>query len=395
MEHEDTYDVVIIGGAMIGSSIAWHLVTNADFDGRVLVIERDPTYEACSTTHTNSCIRAQYSIETNILISLYGIEFIRNFRELMGHEDAPDLRIQDIGYLYLAGNDVVARRLKEACELQNRLGADTRILTPDQMAREYPFMNLDGVVLGSHGASNEGMFDGPTIFQWWRRRARDLGATYLHDEVVAIERNDRRVESVSLASGRRIKAGCIVNAAGPRANVVAQMAGLSLPVEARRRFTYVFSAKNPPPSDMPLIIDPSGVHMRPEGNGFLCGCPPDIDTAMAFDDFSEEPGVWENKLWPGIAARIPAFEDVRVTTSWVGHYAFNTFDQNALLGPMEEVENLYFANGFSGHGLQQSPAVGRGISELIAYGTWKSLDLEPLSVRRLADNRPLREANII
>jgi len=392
---ENSYDIVIIGGAMIGSSIAWHLATNPDFNGKVLVVEKDPSYEFCSTAHTNSCVRLQFSIETNIKMSLFAGEFIKNFRELMAHEDAPELRIDDYGYLYLAGNEKAAASLRASQKVQNALGAATVLLTPDEVAAKFPYMNTDGVILGAHGTKDEGQFDGPTIFQWFRKRARDLGVTYLHDEVTSIARSGSRVTSVTLASGQTIAAGQIINAAGPRAAKVAEMAGLSLPIEPRRRYTYIFSAKNPPPPTMPLTIDPAGMHMRPEGKNFLCGCPPFVDKTMDFTDFSEEPGIWEEKLWPGIAARVPAFENIRVINSWVGHYAYNTFDQNALLGLMHGVDNMLFANGFSGHGLQQSPAVGRGISELATYGEYRSLNLEPLSVNRVAEGRPNIEANII
>lgn len=392
---QESYDVIIIGGAMVGSSIAWHLATNPDFDGSVLVVERDPSYEFCSTTHTNSCIRYQFSIKANIEMSLYGAEFISNFQELMAHEDAPALKIDDYGYLYLAGNDTAAQNLRASQVTQNKLGAATHLLSPSEIAEQFPYINVDGVVLGSWGSKNEGQFDGPTIFQWFRKRARELGVTYIKDEVTDITRDGRRVQSVTLATGDTISAGQIVNAAGPRAALVARMAGLDLPVEPRRRYTYIFAAENPPPSNMPLTIDPAGMHMRPEGKNFLCGCPPFEDIAMDFTDFSEEPGIWEEKLWPGIAARVPAFERIKVVNSWVGHYAFNTFDQNALLGPMHDVDNLIFANGFSGHGLQQSPATGRGISEWLTYGDWRSLDLSSLSVQRVAENRPSREANII
>lgn len=391
----NSYDVVIIGGAMVGSSIAWHLMTNPDFNGSVLVVEKDPSYEFCSTAHTNSCIRMQFSVPTNIEMSMYGAEFIKNFQNLMEHEDAPALHIQDYGYLYLAGTAEAADNLRQSAALQNKMGAGTRLMSPDEIAAEYPYFNLDGVVLGSHGTKDEGQFDGPTIFQWFRKRARDLGAVYAHDEVVAIARDGRRVTGVTLASGQEVSAGQIVNAAGPRGAKVAAMAGLSLPVEPRRRYTYIFSAEDQITPTMPLTIDPAGMHMRPEGANFLCGCPPFEDVTMAADDFSEEPGIWEEKLWPGIANRVPAFERIRVLNSWVGHYAYNTFDQNALLGPMDEVENFIFANGFSGHGLQQSPATGRGIAEWITHGAWQSLDLSALSVTRVAKNQPCREANII
>jgi len=392
---ENSYDIVIIGGAMIGSSIAWHLATNPDFNGKVLVVEKDPSYEFCSTAHTNSCLRLQFSIETNIKMSLHAASFIKNFRELMAHEDAPDLSIDNYGYLYLAGNEQTANRLRTNQKIQNALCAETVLLTPDEIASKFPYMSTQGVILGSLGTKDEGQFDGPTIFQWFRKRARDLGVTYIHDEVTSIARSGARVTSVSLASGQTIAAGQIINAAGPRAAKVADMAGLFLPVEPRRRYTYIFSAQDPPPRDMPLTIDPAGIHMRPEGSNFLCGCPPFEDKPIDFNDFSEEPSIWEEKLWPGIAARVPAFENIRILNSWVGHYAFNTFDQNALLGAMHGVENMLFANGFSGHGLQQSPAVGRGISELAIYGEYRSLDLEPLCVNRVAEGRPNIESNVI
>ncbi len=390
-----SYDVIIIGGAMIGSSVAWWTARNPDFTGRILVVERDPSYEFASTSHTNSCIRQQFGTELNIRISQFGVEFIKGFRVFMSDPDAPEIALHAFGYLYLADTPAFAERLQENQRVQAALGAGTRILTPDQIAEAWPFYNLDGILLGSHNPIDEGYFDGGTIFDWFRRKARRLGVEYLRNEVTGIARAGDRVKGVRLASGEEIGAGVVVNASGPRANRTAQMAGLDVPVEPRRRYTFIFDAAVPLPKDLPLTIDPSGVHMRTDGRYYMAGCPPDDDPAVEFDDFAMDHGIWEQKVWPAVATRVPAFERVKVINEWVGHYDYNTLDQNAVVGPHPEVGNFIFANGFSGHGLQQAPAMGRGVSELIAYGQYRSLDLTPLGYERIVARRPLLERAVI
>ncbi len=390
-----SYDVVIIGGAMIGSSAAFWLTRNPAFQGRVLVVERDPKYEFASTSHTNSCIRQQFGSEVNVLISRFGAEFVHNFKAYMEDEAAPDILLHSFGYLYLADTPAFAEVLRDNAAMQNRLGAATRILTPDEIAADWPFYDLDGILCGSHNPVDEGYFDGGTIFDWFRRKARARGAEYIHNTVTGITREDGRVTAITLASGETIGAGTIVNASGPRANLTAQMAGLAIPVEPRRRFTWIFQAADPLPKDLPLTIDPSGVHMRTDGKYYMCGCPPDEDPAVAFDDFSMDHHIWETKVWPAIATRVPAFEKVKVLNHWVGHYAYNTLDQNAVIGAHPEVPNFLFCNGFSGHGLQQSPAMGRGISELILHGAYQTLDLNDLGYDRILANRPLLERAVI
>ena len=218
---------------------------------------------------------------------------------------------------------------------------------------------------------------------------------YLHGEVVDINTSSTRAESVTLANGDVITAGKLVNASGPRAAKTAAMAGITLPIEPRRRYTFIFDAEDKLDRDLPLTIDPSGVHVRTDGQYYLCGCPPEIDPAVEFDDFYLDYDIWESKLWPAIANRIPAFERIKVTNAWVGHYAYNTLDQNAIIGAHDQLENFYFLNGFSGHGFQQSPAMGRGMSELITYGEYRSLDLNPLGYERIRDNQPFLEKAVI
>ena len=391
-----TYDIVIIGGAMMGATVAWWLTRHPDFDGRLLVIEADPTYEHAATSHTNSCIRQQFGTEVNIKVSQFGAEFIQNFRAFMADEDAPDIPIQSYGYMYLAGDDHLAGVLRENQTIQSRLGAGTQILTPDQIAEAYPFYNLDGVILGSHNLLNEGYFDGGTIFDWVRRKSRQQGAEWIAARVAGLTRKGDRITGVTLEDGRTIGCGQLVNCAGTRGPGVAAMAGLSLPVEPRRRYTFIFDAEEPLDRDLPLTIDPSGVHVRTDGpTSYLAGCPPDDDPAVDPMDFEIDWSIWEDKVWPAIANRIPAFERIKLRTTWVGHYDFNTLDQNAILGPHPEVTNFHFCNGFSGHGLQQSPAVGRGMAEMLVTGGWRSLDLSDLSYARVAENRPFIEPAVI
>ncbi len=395
MPKHSTYDVIIIGGAIMGSSAAFWLSQNPDFNGRILVLDRDLTYQTASTSHTNSCIRQQFGTEVNIKISQFGVEFIKGFKAFMRDPSAPDISLHAFGYLYLADTQDFADALIANQRLQSRLGAGTQILTPDQMAEKWPFYNLDGIILGSHNPVDEGYFDGGTIFDWFRKKARQCGVEYLQADVVAISMTGPKATGVTLADGTRIGADTIVNASGPRANVTAQMAGLHIPVEARRRYTFIFDAAHPLDRDLPLTIDPVGVHMRTDGRYYMTGCPPDNDPAADFDDFQMDHSVWEDKVWPAIANRVPAFEQVKVINAWVGHYAYNTLDQNAVIGPHPEVSNFLFCNGFSGHGLQQSPAMGRGIAELVCYGQYRSLDLSPLGYDRVAANRPLLERAVI
>ena len=393
----DAYDVVIVGGAIMGSSLAWWLTENADFNGSVLVIERDPSYSMCSTAHTNSCIRQQFSTGLNVRISRFTAAFIKDLRANMGGDArVPNLDIQSFGYLYLADTEAAADTLRANQQVQRAAGAETRLLTPDQIAADFPFYDLDGIVLGSHNTKDEGYWDGGMLFEWFRRSARARGVEYVQGEVAAMDRQGDRIDSLRLASGARISCGHVVNAAGPRAARVAAMAGLSIPVEPRKRYSWVFTAETPLDRTLPLTIDPSGVHVRQDGPAtYLAGSKGETDPAVDPDDFTMDHALWETRVWPALAARIPAFEAIRVTAEWVGHYAYNTLDQNAVLGPHPEVDNFLFMNGFSGHGLQQSPAMGRGLAEWITHNEYRSLDLSPFSYARVAEGKAMVEGAVI
>lgn len=397
-----SYDVVIVGGAIYGSAVAWFLSDDPDFDGRVLVVERDPSYELASTSHTNSCMRQQFSNEINVRVSQFAAEFVKDFPARLGGEPrVPEILFRSHGYLYLAADEAFARTLREAQRLQARCGAGTRTMTPDEILRDYPFINVEDIVAGNLNTVDEGWFDGAALFDGWRRSARERGVEYVAGEVVSMTRNPAgtRVQSVTLATGERIACGTVVNASGPRAARTAAMAGIELPVEPRKRYSFVFRAEAPLARSLPLTIDPSGVHVRsegPEGGAtYLAGCPPEEDPAVEPDDFVADHALWEEKVWPALAHRVPRFEAIRLESSWVGHYAYNVFDRNAVLGRHTRVENFLFVNGFSGHGLQQSPAMGRGTAELIVHGEYRTLDLSPFDYARIPAGKPFVERAVI
>ena len=396
---QSSYDVVIVGGAIFGSSAAWFLSDDKDFDGSVLIIERDPSYEFASTSRTNSCMRQQFSAEINVKCSQFAADFVKNLRQYMGNDErVPELEIQNFGYMYLADNEEFADVLIENQAMQVAAGAGTRVLTPEQIKQEYPFYNVDDIILGSINTVDEGYWDGITVFDWWRKSARERGIEYCQNEVVAMTKsaNGERVESVTLKSGEIISCGQVVNASGPRAVLTSRMAGIEIPVEPRKRFTWIFQAEQPLDRPLPLTIDPSGVHVRQEGTEYyLAGGHADYDPAPDYDDFEMDHDLWQDHIWPVIASRIPQFEAIKVTNEWAGHYAYNTFDHNAILGPHDEVKNFIFLNGFSGHGLQQSPAMGRGIAEIIAHGEYRTLDLSDFGYDRIVKNNEFIEKAVI
>lgn len=396
---KSSYDVVIVGGAMMGSSTAWFLSQNPDFNGSVLVVEMDSSYVNSSTAHTNSCMRQQFSNTLNVQISQFAADFVKNLRSYMGGDTrVPELDIQNYGYMYLADNEGFAEVLRSNQSVQLAAGAETELLSAEEIKARYPFYNVDDILLGSINLKDEGYWDGGTVFDWWRRSAKDNGVEYVTNRVVAMDVQGSKVSSVTLESGEVIACGQVVNTSGPRAALTAKMAGIDLPVEPRKRFTWIFSAEQPLDQELPLTIDPTGVHFRQDGpKTYLAGGPPEPedDIAVDPDDFNMDHGRWENHVWPIIATRIPQFEAIKVVTEWAGHYAYNTLDQNAVLGAHPEITNFVFLNGFSGHGLQQSPAMGRATAEWLTYGQYRTLDMTPFGFERILEGRAFEEKAII
>ena len=389
-----TYDVVIVGGAAVGSATAYFLAAQTDFTGSVLVIEKDFSYEKCATTLSAASIRHQFSTPGNIRMSQFGTEFIRTIGASLEVEgEAPDVGFREAGYLFLAtaaGHAV----LQSNHRIQRALGADVLLLSPAQLQQRFPWLATADLSAGSLGRSGEGWLDAYGLMRAFRRKAIALGVSYREAAVASLTRAGGRVTEVVLADGSRIACGHVVNAAGTGARALARAAGINLPVEARKRCVFHFLTRGAL-HDCPLVIDPGGAWFRPEGSGFICGIsPPGSDDPECFD-FDVVHAQFDEILWPALAARVPQFETLKLQRSWAGHYDVNTLDHNVILGAHPEVENLLFANGFSGHGLQQSPAAGRALSELVAYGAYRTLDLAEFGWARVLENRPLHEINVV
>jgi FAD-dependent oxidoreductase domain-containing protein 1 len=387
--------VVIIGGGAVGSATAFFLASHPGFRGTVQVVERDPTYRFASSALSASAIRQQFSTPVNIELSRFGIEFLRGIgTHLMVDGQAPDIGLREPGYLFLAAPAQVPA-LETVHRIQRRLGVDAALLRPPELSARFPWLATDDVGAGSLGLSGEGWFDGYLLLQAFRRKAIALGVTYITAEVTGIARSAGRAEAVVLADGSRLPCDVAVNAAGPWAAAVAAMLGIDLPVRARRRTVFVFACRTPLPG-CPLVIDTSGVYFRPEGAQFIGGTSPragepDPDDLPLEVDYS----LFESAVWPALARCVPAFEALKVTGGWAGYYELNTFDHNGIVGRHPAVQNVFFANGFSGHGLQHAPGVGRGLAELIVEGHFATIDLAPLSFARILAGRPLLELNVI
>ena len=395
MSPTERADVVIVGGAIIGSSVATFLADRPDFDGRIVVVERDTTFRTSSTTLSAASIRLQFSTPLNVQISQFGVEFIKaldRYLAVDGH--VPEIDFVENGYLFLA-TDAGRSTLEHNHAVQRELGVPVELLAPAELSARFDWLRTDDIALGSLGLAGEGWFDAYALLQGFRRKARSLGVEERVGEVEAIEVDGSRVAGVRLTDGSEIAADWVVNAAGPRAADVAAMAGVELPVRPRKRIVYHLES----PVSLgaaPLTIDPTGIYFRPEGPAYVSGWSPrdgepDPDTL----DLVADRAPFESLVWPALAHRVPAFDQLRLLDAWAGHYEVNTLDHNAIVGPHPRLTNLILANGFSGHGLQQAPAVGRGLAEWIATGRYETLDLAPLGYDRIEREEPIRELSVI
>jgi FAD-dependent oxidoreductase domain-containing protein 1 len=391
----DSADVVIVGGGIVGSAVAYFLSGDSAFAARrIVLIERDPSYAQASTARSAGGLRQQFSTPENIAMSQFTLSLIRHLTTMF-NPDA-DVGFREQGYLILAAEDSV-KLLAENVALQQLHGASIALLDAAQLSRRFPWLATESVGAGAFGTSGEGWFDPTSLASLLRNAARARGVLLLHDQVTRIDANNR-VEAVQLASGARLACHALVDAAGPWAGELAALAGLALPVEPRKRFVYVIDCREAPEAlrSGPLTVDPSGVWFRPEGRLFLCGKSPEESEEPPADDLDQiDYAFFDSNVWPGLAARVPVFESVKAVNAWAGYYDYNTLDQNAVIGPHPELTNFYFACGFSGHGAQQGAAAGRAIAELIVHDAFRTIDLSRLGYWRIAEARPLPERNVI
>jgi FAD-dependent oxidoreductase domain-containing protein 1 len=386
-------DVLIAGGGAVGSAVAHFLSIEPAFAGTLVVVEPDPTYEFAASARSASSIRQQFSTPLNITLSAFGLEFLR-----LGGPDGgcgrAELDLVESTYLYLASPAGLSA-LTNNVAVQRRCGVSIQLYDPLALAARYPWINAADLAAAADTASGEGWFDGYALLQALRRANLRRGVRYVRARVESlVMRGSDVVDGVRLSSGDTLQCQWLVNAAGTYSRCVAAHAGIELPVYARKRCVFVFSSANAI-ENCPLVVDPSGLWFRPEGDKFICGPVPTVDPNVALDDFEVEQRLFEDIAWPALAHRVPAFEALRVTSAWAGHYDYNIFDQNAFLGPCEAVPNLLLACGFSGHGLQHAPGVGRALAEFITFGKYRTIDITPLSYARYTRGQPLREHNII
>jgi FAD-dependent oxidoreductase domain-containing protein 1 len=384
-------DVAIVGGGIVGSATAFFLKKHG-YTGRVVIFEQDPTFKHAATALSWGGIRQQFSTPENISLSQFGLAFIHNLKKEFGPD--ADISFREQGYLVLATEAGVSV-LEENLALQLSMGANTIILRNNELAVRFPYMNFEGIAAATFGTRNEGWFDPYSLLSIVRKGALALGVESITDTVISITTNGR-VASLNTAGNNTFTVGNLVNAAGTGAGAVAAMAGIDLPVSPAKRYTYVVDCPAAPDTlrKGPLTFDVTGEYFRPEGRNFIWGFTPSEAEDPQVKDWEMDDTWFENRIWPTLAARVPAFETVKQVGSWVGHYDYNWFDQNGIIGRHPTIDNFFFANGYSGHGIQQGPASGNAIAELICYGEYRAIDLKRMGYERLQRNQPLFEKNI-
>lgn len=383
-------EVTVIGGGVMGAATACFLAR--DHGATVTVIERDPSYARASSSLSLSSIRQQFSQPVNMALSRWSMAFLRRVEEeLAVADDRPAIGLVEPGYLYLA-TPAGAATLRAAHATQRREGMDVALLSPAELTQRFPWLAVGDLALGSLGLSGEGWFDGPALHRAFRRKAMACGVRFVAAEALGLATAGDRVTAVHCTDGSRLGGDAFVIAAGAWSAPLGRALGIALPVSAKKRDVFVLETPAALPG-CPLVIDPSGFWFRTEGSLILAGGPPRDDDPDDVPLDRIDHGLFDELLWPTLAARVPALEALRVRSAWAGYYEMNAFDHNGLAGRLPGWANAFTACGFSGHGMQQSPAVGHAMARLIA-----GLDaplIAALTPQRLLDGRPLIEANVI
>jgi len=386
------FDALIIGGGVMGSSIAYNLV-NDGFKGRIAVFEKDLTYEKSSTTLSAGGIRRQFSTEVNVRMSQYSLSIFQKFGELLEVDgERPEIEFKPRGYLFL-GSEKNWPLLVKHERFQRSLGVETQLLDVKETLHIIPDLNTEGLV-GSSYSPGDGYMDPYSVLQAYAKKARRLGVQYISKEVVAILKEGDQISGVRTKDGEIYISPCVVNAAGPYAGEVGRLADVEIPVVPVRRTVYVFQPPRLFEYDLPLVIDTSGLYFRHEaGRHILIGKsrkeePPGFNFAWDRQYFNEV-------IWPDIAFRIPLFDKLKLIRGWAGLYEVNQWDNNAILGEHPELHGFFMAVGFSGHGFQQAPAVGKALSEWIRLKRYETVDVSPLSYERIMKGEKVLEEEVV
>jgi len=374
----------------MGSSVAYFLATCIGDSANLIVVERDPTYRIASSSLSASSVRQQFSTPVSIQLSQFGYEFMAGLDKI-GGPGSTGVSLTPRGYLFVGRADQ-AKELRARTKLARSLGVALQEYTQSELQTAFSWLNVADLEYGVRGLGGEGWFDGYCLMQTYRARAKAAGVTFVTGEVSGLVERNGRISSVQLADGSELATTIVVNTCGAWSNDLASKIGLALPIRARRRSAFVVSCPTPIP-DFPILVDTSRIYVRPEQNHFLCTHSPKPEDDL--DDLPLDPDChqFDDVIWPTLAERIPVFEALRLERAWAGYYEYNTIDQNGIVGKTE-IENLFVAAGFSGHGLMHSAGVGRGLAELIAHGEYRSIDLSQLSPNRFAEGRQIVETGV-
>lgn len=394
--------VAVVGGGAVGAAVAMFLGRLGGSAVDVAVVEPDPGLTQASSALSAGSIRQQFSNPINIRMSRFGHEVIAGASQWLGIDGEPvHLGFVASPYLFIA-DAASAAVLRANHAVQVGVGADVTLLAPDEVASRWPWLSANGIELAAVGGHGEGWFDGYAFAVALAKKARALGARWLRSRVAGFERDGVALRAARLADGTTVAADVFVDAAGPWAGKVAQLAGVALPVHARRRTVFVLRCPHALPRT-PLVVLPGGVWFRSEGadatggRQFIAGWSPGAGEPDPDDLPLSEPDLaqFDDRLWPALARQVSVFESLRVQRAWAGWYEVHPLDHNALIGPHPECRNLFCVAGFSGHGLQHAAAAGRGAAEWLLTGRWQTLDLSPFAVERVAAGRPFIERAVI
>ncbi|GAA0441298.1 MAG: NAD(P)/FAD-dependent oxidoreductase [Bacillota bacterium] len=383
-------DIIIIGGGVIGSSVAYNLL-NDGYDGAIIVLEKDPMYEFSSTPRSAGGIRQLFTTSINIQISRYSLQKYKTFPTDMAiHGETAEIDFKQRGYLFLAKDENV-NQLKKQCERQRQFGVPSDFLTPQELLTIIPELTISDLQGGLY-CEEDGYLDPYSVMQGYAKKAKHLGATYIYEEVDTILKDNDCVTGIQLANGESYYAPIVINCAGPWAAALSEKIALPLPIVPLKRQIIQFDIEEPLHNNLPLTVDPTGVYFRHEGKQLISGYSEQVKPGI---DFSWRRSFFLEQLWPVLGHRISNFECAKIRSGWAGMYSFNTIDQNAIIGEHPKLNGYYTACGFSGHGMQQAPAVGKGLSELIRLGKYESLNLHPLRFERFQEKELLIEGAIV
>ncbi|XP_015788099.1 FAD-dependent oxidoreductase domain-containing protein 1 [Tetranychus urticae] len=403
-------DVLIIGGGIMGLSTAFW-IKHSSPSTSVTVIEKDPKYTTCSTTRAVGGIRSHFSLPENIKLSLHSFDFLTKINDYLNvdPDDLIDIALVRKGYLYLAtesGVDTLVNNHK----IQKSCGASVELLDPQQLSVRWPWLNTNGIAAGSYGFDKEGWFDPHRLLMAFRAKALALGVKYVHGivtdfscscETPSCKVNGAIVDHIKQNSQAIYSAESIVIAGGSECGalsnkLVSQNAkSILCPVNPRKRYVYSFKCETLNGQNFPMLIDPSGVYCRGDGDNYITGLSPEESEEPQTTDFEVDYDFFDQRIWPQLAERVKPFESIKVLSAWAGYYDFNELDENAIMGQDPVWSNLYWLTGFSGHGIQMGPAAGKCISELILNGKYSTVDCTRFRFNRAIEGEKLLEVNII